>query len=368
MVYLNKIKIVLAAPAPPPYGGISNWVILMYKHMKNNDFIELSSVIDTSPKSDHLDKRSLWDRVVKQGFRMIKANIHLKKLIKNKKVDILHVTTSGQLSIIRDILLLKTAKKFKIPSVYHIRFGRVPDIKKNNTKEWKLFQKAVELANRVIAIDDGTYCTLREFYGDDKIKKIPNPFDLDSISIQSCAKEDNSIIFVGWCIKNKGIEELLKAWESVHIQFPTWSLKIVGPFEEEYKLKLTSQYSMENVIWYGQQEHDMVLNLLNESDIFILPSYTEGFPNAVLEAMALKKPIIATNVGAIPEMINLDSGILIEPYSVDEIVNNIESLILDKNKRIILGENAYIQLKNNFTIDIILEEYINLWKRLKKEL
>ena len=59
--------------------------------------------------------------------------------------------------------------------------------------------------------------------------------------------------------------------------------------------------------------------LLSASDVFVLPSYTEGFPNVIIEAMAMGKPIIATSVGAIPEMLDEGCGVVVPPKDADSL-------------------------------------------------
>lgn len=94
---------------------------------------------------------------------------------------------------------------------------------------------------------------------------------------------------MGWVIKTKGIEELLSAWKDVNID---GKLLIVGPYQESYLEYLNkSGYDLQNVIFEGEKSHEEAMNLLAGCEAFILPSYSEGCPYVILEAMSLKKPI-----------------------------------------------------------------------------
>ena len=233
------LKLLLVAPIPPPYGGIGNWTLLMQDYLNSDSDIDFLGTISISPPVAVMKGRTLYNRIINQGFLMLKINKELKKIIIEKKPSVIHFTTSGQLAILRDLLLLKTAKKFNIPTVYHIRFGRIADISKRNTFEWKVMKKAIKLATKTISIDEKTYINLLTYFNKNKICYIPNFFDFNSIlKIEKEEIGDNKkfkLLFLGWCIKTKGIEELLEAWQKVYHKYPDWELDIVGPYTNNYK-------------------------------------------------------------------------------------------------------------------------------------
>jgi len=362
----KKMRICLLAPVPPPYGGIGNWVLLLKKYIKNRNRIEMN-IIDTAPISRSIDGRSLWNRVVVQGVQMLSKRRVLKQTINNNRPDVIHITTSGQLAVIRDILLLKTAKKKDIPTIYHIRFGRIKDIAQNNTREWKLISKAMMLASEVMAIDNTTYNAIKQYLPTVNVVCVPNPIDISNLP-KPVVSDSKTIMFLGWVIKTKGIEELLLAWEKVYKENGFWKLRIVGPCKDEYLKYLKGHYSFEGVIFEGEKSHEEAMDLLNLSEIFILPSYTEGFPNAVLEAMALSKTIIATRVGAIPDMLVDGCGVLIDLKNQEEMVIALKSLIASDGRRRDIGNNAYQKLCNEYTIEIVFDRYMQEWnKHLKSD-
>lgn len=353
------MRVLFIAPLPLPYGGIANWMLLMKRYMEKNLRNELVGVINISPGKRDLDGRNLFDRIIKQGFQMFKINRKLKEIIQNKKPEVIHMTTSGQLALIRDIFLLRTIKKNRIKSIYHIRFGRIPEIYKKNTIEYWLLKKAIELADRVIVIDNKTYETLKQ----PKVIKIANPFENNKVDIiEKKVKLTKTIVFLGWCVKKKGIEELLNAWNEINNKYSDWNLKLIGPIKPKYKEELSEKFSFKQVIWLGEKSNEESLKILNEASIFILPSHTEGFPNSILEAMALGKPIIATNVGAIEEMLDENAGVIVAPQNKDEIRLALEKLIKDEHLRKELGKNAKRRLLENYTIDIIMKKYKEVWE------
>lgn len=358
-----KLSICLIAPVPPPYGGIANWIKLISIYNENNNEDIEFSYINTAPLNRSTEGRKLKDRIISSGFAMFKHASQLKELIKGRKIDLIHVTTSGQLSLVRDILLMSIAKSNKIPSVYHLRFGRVPQIAAKKTIEWKLLSISLKLANKVIAIDKKTFEAIKNNTKNINIEYIPNPIDINNLSLKY-ENNENYIMYLGWIVKSKGVEELLSAWDNIQNKYPKWSLKLVGPYSDDYFNYLKNNYSLNKVEFLGEKKHEDAMKTLSLASIFILPSYTEGFPNVVLEAMALAKPIIATSVGAIPEMLSGNSGLIIEPKNVKEITDALESLILNEEKCNILANNARNKVITEYDLSKIFTKYKKIWSSL----
>ena len=98
-------------------------------------------------------------------------------------------------------------------------------------------------------------------------------------------------------------------------------------------------------------------------DVYILPSYTEGFPLGVLEAMSCGLPVIATDVGAISDMIGNEGGILIKPKSSKEIVDALEKISSQdiREKMSIFNIN---KVKNEYLINVVMNKFINIYEML----
>jgi glycosyltransferase involved in cell wall biosynthesis len=355
------MKICMIAPQPPPYGGIANWFLTVKKYFeKKNEFA--FDYINIAPSTRTTEGRTLWNRVTDGGIEMIVHRKKLKLIVKKSAPDVIHMTTSGQLAIIRDILLLKYAKKKKIPTVYHIHFGRIPKIKKNNSFEWKLIKKAMSIANCSIVIDETTHSVLKSEKSINRLEYVPNPFDLKLCNKLAYANKEKVIIFVGWVIKSKGIEELLCAWKNIHSEYPMYELIMVGPYEEEYKKYLIEKYPLPRVCFCGELPHLDTLHLIQTAHLFVLPSYTEGFPNVVLEAMALETPIVSTDVGAIPTMLD-DCGFVVRSQNSKELEDAIRNCLMSDSLSEVTCK-AKNRVHKLYSSDIVCEQYADIWKSL----
>lgn len=152
----------------------------------------------------------------------------------------------------------------------------------------------------------------------------------------------------------KGHDNLIRAFEMVAKDYNHVYCLIAGEGELRSSLEQQIQHAglSGRVILLGHLSRLEVLSLINASDIFIMPSRTEGTPIALLEAAALKKPILASRVGGIPELVNDGSEcLLVVPDDVLELANGIQRLIEEKDLVERLVENAYRKVTREFTLD-----------------
>lgn len=365
------MQVIVMTSHPAAKGGIGNWSRILQENIKQYDDIEPSFIYpaDLDANEKPAIERSFFERVFRGSWLMFRAERQLIQCIKkNSEKKVIHLTSSGSLSVVRDYLYAKTARVFKTPLVFHIRFGRLPDLIKNKSFEWFFLKRAMKQASVIIPIDQKTLIALQEEFPEKKIQLIPNFFDLKSIkTIESeNSLEEKNILFVGWIIKAKGIEELLQAWNSVKRQFPVYKLVLVGPITEEYDKTIHESFDLERVEIVGPLPHDEVLNIIRNSSLFVLPSHTEGFPNVVLEAMALGKPIIATDVGAIPEMLE-GCGYLVHVKRQEELRDSIIFALQNDNDRIMKGKKAKEKVMSYYSVPVVMDQYHTIWETCIKE-
>ena len=118
----------------------------------------------------------------------------------------------------------------------------------------------------------------------------------------------------------------------------------------------------DKVKFVGWISHDELPYYLNELKLFVLPSYTEGLPNIMLEAMACGTPVLVTPVGSIPDFIkDGETGFIMENNSPDSIVRNIIRAINHPDKELIL-KNAQDLVKFQFSFEVAVEKYRKMLK------
>jgi len=123
------------------------------------------------------------------------------------------------------------------------------------------------------------------------------------------------IVFVGWLSPTKGLRELVDAVISLIPSHPNLQLFCIGEghLRPELEARAAREGFARNLCFPGPGSSLQVAQWLAASDVFCLPSYAEGSPNALIEALSCGRPVVATSVGGIPELVNANNGILVPP-------------------------------------------------------
>lgn len=195
---------------------------------------------------------------------------------------------------------------------------------------------------------------------------IPNAVQLPPAVIPEADRQrENSIAAAGRLTQQKGFDILLSAFALISTRYPDWRLNIYGDGPDRTKLDqqigrlgLESQASLR-----GTTEN--LYRELCASEIFVLPSRWEGFPNALCEAMALGLPVVASATsGAVPDIVhNQVNGILVTPANIQGLADALERLIRDSDLRQRLGSRA-AEIVDRYSVGGVMDEWTKLVLRL----
>jgi glycosyltransferase involved in cell wall biosynthesis len=171
------------------------------------------------------------------------------------------------------------------------------------------------------------------------------------------------ILFVGYLQKVKGVKYLIEAFSNVVSEFPNFNLVVIGDGtekEELEKLSLKLEIS-DKVIFKGRLSLEKTKDVMKDCYCFVLPSLSEGLPRVIIEAMALKKAVLASNVGGIPELVkNGEAGFLFEAKNIDDMTLRIKNMIKDPEETKRIGENNRKLVLNKFSNDNYFDSYIKM--------
>jgi glycosyltransferase involved in cell wall biosynthesis len=165
------------------------------------------------------------------------------------------------------------------------------------------------------------------------------------------AEESTVAIYVGGLVETKGIEELVFAAQPLLAKYPRFRLVCVGAGPARDRLAALQGRAVREgaVVLPGRVAPDEVPRFLQAADFFVLPSHSEGMPQAVLEAMDCGLPVVATRVGGVPEaVLDGQTGLLVEAKNVDQLRQAMERMITDQAFRSAAGQKGLARAREVF--------------------
>lgn len=359
-------------------GGINQWgrYIVSYYNQYGEEDIELIPV--SFDRHLYLSGGDvlIWKRILSGIKEQGSAVKEAKKAIKRVRPDVVHVCTSAGLGLIKDLFLINAAHKAGAKTVVHFHFGRIPELMKKQNWECKLIKKVLCTCDIPVVMNMPSFDALLSL-GYSRTRYLPNPLSQDVINAikeQACntSRVPNRLLYVGHVARTKGIYEMVEACS----RLGEASLRIVGKYSEQDKVELLGIASEAGnglaVEFIGEVPHSQVIKEFLEAEIFVFPSYSEGFPNVILEAMACGCPIAASDVGAIPEMLDVDGescGICYQPRSADAVYDAVSLLLADENLRKTYSSRAQKRVNELYAMPVVWEQLTKIWRvSLMKEI
>ncbi|MDE0582099.1 glycosyltransferase [Planococcus sp. A6] len=246
-------------------------------------------------------------------------------------------------------------------------------------------KKAKEYTNTVLKSSEKVFCVsealknkVKEDYNlDVNLDVLYNGIDIDSFvknekSVQAIKdtlkfnEKEKIILFVGRLIKEKGVWELVKSIEVLSKNEKNIRLIMIGNGKEQKSLK---KYVEKNglgkyIHFPGKVPYKELKDWYNASEILVLPSYSEGLPNVVVEALGCETAVIATDVGGNGEIINEKNGILIPVKDIKSIVSSVSSLLNNEEIRISMGIEGRKFVEKKFNRGKNVEKLVEIYGKL----
>jgi len=276
-------------------------------------------------------------------------------------------------------VLLK--RRFGLPLVVSLRGSDVNVYPCRDRLTFHLTRKVISEADRVTAVSGALRLAAEKIICPQKeIAVVYAGCDLERFSFSEAARaafrerlniplESPVLIFIGGLLRTKGVFELVDAFLLVRQEHPELHLIIIGSGEEAKALweKVVEAKVEKRVHLMGARPHNEIPKWLSAADVLVLPSWREGLPNVVVEAMACERAVVATRVGGIPEAVeDGESGILVDKGNVEALVKAIALLLKDEGRRQSMGvigrqivENKFTWERNAIRMTKVYEEVLN---------
>jgi len=302
------------------------------------------------------------------------APYDLFKVVADENVDVLHAHVFPMYMISNLSALVKMATRVRLVLTFHgLHFqGYINPLYRNVMHAYygSYFKFLCSQADSITVLGKGSAENAQRFGADQsKIAIVPNAIDVSSFnpSPPQNEREKFTVINVGRIEHSKGVFSLLQAARILHKKYQNRVQFLFigdGPHRKRLEEAIRTDKKLNsNVKLLGYVQN--VGDFLRESDVFVLPSYYEGMPISLLEAMACAKPVVATNVGDVPDVIeNEFNGLLVEPGSPIALADAIDKLLSDPEYSRKLAINGYETVKALFDIKVVCKRLKSIYEKL----
>jgi len=286
--------------------------------------------------------------------------------------NIVHLHTASGLSFLRLYPILVLAKGFRKKVVFHIHGGRFDYFYDQIAPSWgkAMIRHAFSSSDRIVVLTDEWSRKLSHICNSEKITILPNtrPINISNEGVgKALVSKPRTLLFMGELCERKGVYDIINGMKQLETEKAQIEVLLCGQGEqneiETYIKKLNLEGTIKLLGWVSGQKKE---ELLQKAYLFLLPSFIEGLPISILEAMASATPIIATDVGGIPELIKDGyNGYLIPVKSPEQLAIRTDQLLNDENLWMKMAENALSTIKSEFSMQHAEQKLIDLYRSIQ---
>lgn len=352
-------KVCMVVPNPMVKGGIAA-VVNGYRGSqleKDYSIIYVESYIDGGKLTKLL--------------KGINGYFHFIRVLLMDKPDIVHIHSSFGPSFYRKIPFIYMASWARKPIINHIHGADFDAFYTNATdRKKRLIKKIYDKCNVLIALSDEWKYNLSQIVSSEKIVVIENYSLLheDAVLEKVQRTSNNTVLFLGEIGRRKGCYDIPEVIAKVAKKIPNVKIILAGAGskvdENNIKLLLNKMNVEQNAQlsgWVRKKEKDLILR---QADVFFLPSYNEGMPMSILEAMGYGLPIVSTTVGGICKIVeNKVNGYTLNPGDIHGMAEALISILSNDEYRKTLGKQSFCIVKNKYSLKTHLDKIRKQYER-----
>lgn len=347
-----KKKILFLIQLPPPFHGVSvmNQQIIQFKLIKQKyDFEVLSLALG---QSIHQIGKLNFQKVLKSfwlGAKLIERLLLFKP-------DLVYFTLcpTGN-AFYRDVLYVLLIKMLRVPLLFHLHGKKIKEASQNKINHF--LYKVVFHKTKVIHLSSLLLKDIDSYIHKKDCYILPNGIpDFGYVKEHKNQSDQVNILFLSNMIINKGILILLEAIKNLSKTKLNFRVHFSGEWSAELSQakfkKLLIKYKINDKVKYIGPSYDQKkVDVLSKADIFVFPTYNDCFPLVILEAMQCGLPVISTDEGAIPEIIDDGvTGFLVKQKNVEDLSEKMKLLIEDKELREKMGRSGQDKFEKCYTL------------------
>lgn len=348
-----KRNIVMVGPSHSARGGITAVVsVLMNGGLFNRSAVEYI----ISHRDGGTTKKLAT--ALKGGFQFL-------GLLLQRRVGLLHVHMASRASFWRKFsLFVLPARLFGIPYLIHLHGGEFKIFYEEESHGLGRYciRNTFGNARAVVVLSEEWQAWAASAFPSTVIKTIYNPVTIPPPCQAMHSAGD--IVFLGRIGEKKGVFDLLKAFAIVASNYPASRLLLGGDGDLPGAVRLTEDLGLSGQVrLLGWVSGEAKYELLSRASIFVLPSYNEGLPMSILEALAAGLPIVSTPVGGIPRAITSGlEGFLVNPGDIHALAERLIQLLADPDLRQRMGAAARKKAEATFAVDRVVAQWVGLYE------
>lgn len=327
----QPVRVTIVAPGPASEGGIRSVVERIYPRLAEREDFQVTWLASQRAGSS-LVKLLFFFRAVLQGLFTIPRS------------DVVHLHGAVHLSLLRKSVFIWIASIFGCRIVYHFHapqtvfeeFFATPGLK------CRYALATLRRCDAIAVLSDSWERTVRKVLPESKIVVIYNPVMEARPVTAEPAAGSLDVLYLAHLIRRKGFDDLIKAFQRVITAVPEARLVFCGSGETDYAHQLGKELGIiDNLVFRGWIAETEIANQLSSATVFCLPSYDEGLPMGILEAMSSGVAIVTTPVGGVPDVLTHEANaLLFEPGDIDNLGKQLIRLLTDNELRDRLSAQA----------------------------
>jgi glycosyltransferase involved in cell wall biosynthesis len=302
-------------------------------------------------------------------FIFLSSFIKLLTYLTFYKVGIVHIHMASRGSYIRKSLMVRVTKFFSAKVILHLHGGEFQEFYNTecNAVKQRHIRQTFDLVDAVIVLSTQWHTWIRTIMQHpEKAHVVYNA--VETLELDRSSIEQGLILFLGRLGERKGVKDLIDAFAIVLKTIPSARLALGGDGELlSFKQQVDRLGISDCVDFLGWVAGEQKNAWLSKADVYCLPSYNEGFPMAVLEAMSANIPVVASTAGGIPDAISDQvDGLLIEAGDVENLAKKLIEIIANRELNQRLSTSAKNKFTNNFSKQAVFPELDTIYTELLK--
>lgn len=390
-----KPGVVMLGPAPSCIGGMSTSIGLLMRSPLLERFVLHRLHTTAAPAQDHpADSPNLprgFAARIAAPARHARALCGLAGCLLRRRAAVLHIHTCSYFTFYRNLVDLGVAKLLRRKVALHVRGGRFEQFCRESGRvgRW-IIRRGLEAADAVILLSQAWRESLRPFAGRARLFVVPNAIDTTALpdplefaeARRQRSQDDNAeicrFLYLAPLTEAKGAGDLIEAARLLRDSGTHFEILVAGPADaadEQRRRQQVRDAALERIVKFiGPVRGGEKRRQLAAADVFVHPSRCEGMPNAVLEAGAAGLPVIATAVGAVPEMFREASAStanenpvplpLVPPCDPPALAREMKRLAEDPELRRIIGRRLCRRFRQEYAIEVAAERIESIYREL----